>query len=86
MDLLGAYTLTNFDYDSDTDGDKSSTPIPPPEPSKQDLRHTKTFRKIEKDIKDKNRRKRKEVPGERVLEFYVDKDRAISVGIGRILN
>ncbi len=50
--------------------------------TKTELRQNRVFRRIEKDIKDKNRkRKTAAAQGDRD-ELYVDKDRAIAVGHG----
>lgn len=52
--------------------------------SKSELRRTRVFRKIERDIKERSKRK-KNAPGGKSggnEEYYVDKDRAMAVAIG----
>lgn len=72
------------------------------DPEKLELRRSRVFRKIEKDIKDKHRKRRANHDGprgnhpsqfssvyhkvgveRRPEETYIDKDRAIAVGIGK---
>jgi hypothetical protein len=56
-----------------------------------DTRQNKTFRKIEQDLKNKHKRRQKviqeelETPKAPTSEMYVDKDRGIAVGIGKIM-
>jgi len=61
---------------------------PIPEKSKADLRQTKTFRKIEADLK--QRRRQNLLDGNTKIdprmESYVDKDRAIAVVSGTTKN
>ncbi|QQP49299.1 Hypothetical protein FKW44_009919 [Caligus rogercresseyi] len=53
--------------------------------TKEDLRNTKTFRKLEQEIKDMNRRRKsRQNDSKDVQAIYVDKDRAISVNGGKL--
>ena len=56
------------------------------DPTKSDYRQNRVFRKIERDIKDKNRRRKTAAANgrDKVQDecSYIDKDRAIAVGIG----